>query len=336
MRHPDAAVFREAAAVLRGGGLVAFPTETVYGLGADASNENAVSRIYTVKGRPADNPLIAHIASREQFFEMTEDVPAYGRALAETFWPGPLTLVARKKSNIPDWITAGLPTVAVRFPAHPAARALIEASDTVICAPSANLSGRPSPTCAEHVRRDLEGRVEMILDSGPVEIGLESTVVDVTGSKPQILRPGFVTVEMLASVEASAIVSYDGMGVSAPKAPGMKYRHYAPRADMTVVTGDPRRAAREIRRLASLSLQKTGVLATVQTAGLYDADRCLVLICGDRDAPETFGANLFAALRKFDDCQTEVIFAEGIPETGLGAAVMNRLKKAAGGKIIEV
>ena len=324
----------EAARIIRGGGLAAFPTETVYGLGADSFNETAVGNIYKVKGRPADNPLIMHIRDMSQFSGYTEQTPDYCVQLAEAFWPGPLTLVALKKSAAPSMGTAGLPTIAIRMPSNETARMLIEYAQTPVFAPSANTSGRPSPTTAGHVLRDLGGKIDIILDGGPCSCGLESTVVDVTGERPRILRPGFITAEMI----------YEKIGVfpeseqlnGKPKAPGMKYRHYAPNAEVTVVNGDPRNIAAYINERAQRLDKRVGIMATDQTVAMYDSGKYFVLNVGDRASPDTIGSKLFAALLAFDDENVDIIYAEGVPVSGVGAAVMNRLTKAAGGKVINI
>ena len=332
--NADTAGIMEAARVIQNGGLAAFPTETVYGLGADAVNQSAVERIYHVKGRPDDNPLILHILDRSQFYRLTDNTPDYCERLMEAFWPGPLTIVAYKKSDVPDWGTAGLPTIAIRAPSNETARLLLKYAGTPVFAPSANLSGRPSPTAAAHVLQDLDGKIDVILDGGPCTCGLESTVVDVTGDMPRILRPGFITADMIC--EKIGLLPEPETSSGKPKAPGMKYRHYAPKAGVTVVNGPPKDAAAHINSLAGGVRGRAGILATDQTIDMYDPKKHFILNAGDRTRPETIGAGLFAALRAFDAANVDAIFAEGIPETGVGAAVMNRLSKAAGGRVINL
>lgn len=320
--HADDASIRRAAALLRAGELVAFPTETVYGLGADALNGGAAARIFAAKGRPADNPLIAHIAGESDLSGLIagEPVPC-ARALMRAFWPGPMTLIFPKSARVPREVTAGLDTVAVRMPSHPVARALISAAQTPIAAPSANRSGRPSPTTAAHVLEDMDGRIPLILDGGPCEVGLESTVVDVTGARPRILRPGGVTREMLegvvGAVDVDEGVLHQLQAGSQARSPGMKYKHYAPRGEMTIVTGP--RAAQEIARLYDAAGGRAAILAFSQAD--YGARRVYRL----KNAP----GELFAVLRQLDEDGVETIYAEDVPTNGVGLAVMNRLMRAA-------
>jgi L-threonylcarbamoyladenylate synthase len=308
---------------------VAFPTETVYGLGADATNAAAVRKIFAAKGRPADNPLIVHISNVDELRLITPEVTTAAEKLIAAYWPGPLTIVLRKTPIIPDEVTCGLDTVGIRLPADKTARRLIAASGVPIAAPSANKSGRPSPTRAEHVLRDLDGKIDMILDGGATVFGLESTVVDALEDVPRLLRPGSVTAEMLRETCGNLVSDIEAYGV--PPSPGMKYRHYAPRARLTLVIGEPESAAQAINKIlrAKTPGVTAGVLASAQTAGLYDKTRHVVLAAGDRNRPETAGANLFALLREFDERNVREIFAESLEETGAGLAVMNRLKKAA-------
>jgi len=324
----------EAARIIRKGGLAVFPTETVYGLGADAQNEAAVGRIYTVKGRPNDNPLILHISDKSLFYSYTENIPDYFAALSDAFWPGPMTVVAFKKSSVPGWGTAGLPTIAIRMPSLEAARQLIEYAQTPIYAPSANLSGKPSPTTARHVLQDLDGKVDIVLDGGPCIYGLESTVVDITGHIPRILRPGFITADMI--YRQLGIYPETENLIDKPKSPGMKYKHYSPKAELVVIIGAPENTAALINERAAKTEKRIGILATSQTIKEYDPNKYLVLNAGDRLSPECIGAGLFAALRAFDEGGVDVIYAEGIAETGVGAAVMNRITKAAGGRVINI
>ena len=324
----DDASIRRAAALLCAGELVAFPTETVYGLGADALNGEAAARIFAAKGRPADNPLIAHIAGESGLAGLIAGEPcACARKLMRAFWPGPMTLIFPKSPRVPREVTAGLDTVAVRMPSHPVARALIRAAQTPIAAPSANRSGRPSPTTAAHVLEDMEGRIPLILDGGPCEVGLESTVVDVTGARPRILRPGGVTLEMLegvvGDVDVDEGVLHQLQAGSQARSPGMKYKHYAPKGEVTIVTGP--RAAQEIARLYDAADERAAILAFSQAD--YGARRVYRL----KNAP----GELFAALRQLDEDGMETIYAEDVPTAGVGLAVMNRLMRAAAFRVVE-
>lgn len=330
----------KAAAVLRGGGLVAFPTETVYGLGGDGRNPLAAGKIYAAKGRPSDNPLILHIAEPEELDPLVAEVPPMARPLMEAFWPGPMTLIFRKSELVPYETTGGLDTVAVRMPSHPVARALIHAAGLPIAAPSANLSGHPSPTSASHVREDLEGRVDMILDGGDVEIGLESTIIDVTGEEPVILRPGYISLEAVQRLmgEASldpAIVGKPQEGLR-PKAPGMKYRHYAPRAEMTIVEGEPESVTRTIlvrARAGCAAGRKIGILCAEESCAAYGDFLCKTV--GTRAHEETIAHNLFRCLREFDGEAVDEIYSEAFRGGELEGAIMNRLMKAAGYRVIQ-
>lgn len=329
-----------AADVIKKGGLVAFPTETVYGLGANALDEKAVAGIFAAKGRPSDNPLIVHIADQRELESLTASIPSCASSLIYAFWPGPLTLVMPKADIVPEIITAGLDTVAIRMPSHPVALALIKKAGVPVAAPSANTSGRPSPTLASHVIEDLSGRVDVILDGGKVEVGLESTVLDITGAVPMILRPGGVTYEQLG--EHLDRVGFDpsllpgGRLNAPPKAPGMKYRHYAPKAKVLIVQGSFDRVVEKINGLVRQSEEngvKTGILATDESRDFYKAGR--VISMGSRKSPATIAANLFESLRSFDGTDTRLIIAEAVDGDGIGMAVMNRLDKAAGHAIIK-
>ena len=331
----------EAAAILKKGGLVAFPTETVYGLGADALNEEAARKIYAAKGRPSDNPLIAHIAKKEDIEPLVREIPEAGKKLMDAFWPGPLTLIFPKSGRVPKGTTGGLDTVAVRMPSDPVARRLIELAGTPVAAPSANTSGRPSPTTAEHVRQDMDGRIEMIVDGGPVGIGVESTIVDVTGEIPMVLRPGAITMEMLKKcVGAVEIVPAILGPVSQdfkPKAPGMKYRHYAPKADLTIVSGETEDVVRAISRMAAERESEglsVGIICTDETRALYPCG--VVRSMGVRARQETIAHNLYAVLREFDDLNADVIYSESFEGGELSQAIMNRLCKAAGYHMMNV
>lgn len=334
-------IIKTAADIIARGGLVAFPTETVYGLGGDAFDVNASARIYEAKGRPSDNPLIVHIAALEDLYSLTDNVPDKALALAKEFWPGPLTMIVDKKSCVPNTVTGGLSTVAVRLPSHKVARDLIKASGTFIAAPSANLSGRPSPTRAEHVIEDLSGRVDMIIDGGDIEIGLESTIVDLTEDVPVILRPGYITMEMIEDVIGDVRLDKALMtGVSdgvAPKAPGMKYRHYAPKAELTIIEGERDKVINRINSFVEEGRRrnrKVGVMLTAETYDMVEADVKISL--GSGDSNEEIARNLFATLREFDETGVDVIYSEGFGDNGLGQAVMNRLLKAAGHRVIKV
>ncbi len=337
--QPEEDTIKEAAAILRGGDVVAFPTETVYGLGADALQPEGARRIYEAKGRPSDNPLIVHIADLSALERIAREIPPGARALADAFWPGPLTLVLPKSDAVPFETTGGLSTVAVRMPSHPVALALIRESGGYIAAPSANRSGRPSPTRAEHVLEDLDGRIPLILDGGPVGIGIESAIVDLTGGTPQILRPGYITEERIAAVignveEDPALTAADD-SVS-PRAPGMKYRHYAPEADIVLVDGERKNVIDRINALAAeerRSGSRIGVLCTVETAPFYEAE--LVLPIGSRADEAGIARQLYALLREFDARGVDRIYSECFSDLTIGKAIMNRLEKAAGHRIIE-
>ncbi|MBP5159748.1 MAG: threonylcarbamoyl-AMP synthase [Lachnospiraceae bacterium] len=340
--HMTSEDFREPAAILHAGGLVAFPTETVYGLGGNALDPYASQKIYAAKGRPSDNPLIVHIADIGALDELAADVPAVALKLAEKFWPGPLTMIFKKKPIVPDSTTGGLSTVAIRFPSHPVANRLILESGLYIAAPSANASGRPSTTKAEHVIEDLDGKIDMIIDSGTSQIGLESTIIDLSEDVPTILRPGFVTIEMLKDIIPDvvydrAVTKRERDDTIVAKAPGMKYRHYAPKGDLTIFEGDPAKVAEAINEAVNRARaegRKAGVLATAQNLDRYD---CSCLECvGSRSDEEEISAHLFDTLRKFDELGVELIFSESFDSGGLGQAIMNRLLKAAGYRVKEV
>lgn len=331
---------KEAGEILKSGGLVAFPTETVYGLGADALNEEAAAKIYAAKGRPSDNPLIVHIADFQALSEIAEEIPAAAKRLADAFWPGPLTMIFKKKERVPLGTTGGLDTVAVRMPDHELARALIRAGGGYIAAPSANTSGRPSPTTAAHVEEDLSGKIDMILDGGPVRIGLESTIVDLSGREPVILRPGYVSQEMLRQVIGA--VSMDRGLIEAdsqvrPKAPGMKYRHYAPKAAMVIVEGPGERVVEKIQdclRKGAAAGERIGVICTDETAGAYQGG--IVKTIGSQEDELSIAHNLYGILREFDEIQVDRIYSEAFDTPRMGQAIMNRLMKAAGHQMIKV
>lgn len=334
-------IISRAAEIIDRGGLVAFPTETVYGLGGNAFDETAAGKIYAAKGRPSDNPLIVHIAKAEDMEKLSDEVPKLAYVLAEKFWPGPLTLIIGKNAKVPSSVTGGLDTVAIRCPSHPVARELIEASGTFIAAPSANLSGRPSPTKASHVIEDLSGRIDMIIDSGSIEIGLESTILDLTEDIPVILRPGYVTMEMLkeaiGEVRLDKALMTGVSGAVKPKAPGMKYRHYAPRAELTIVEGSREAVIENIQKYVHQAVaegKKAGIMTVSEDCECFCEGEVVVL--GSRAHEDEIACNLFDALRHFDDVGTDVIYSVAFSEEGIGQAVMNRLLKAAGHKTIQV
>lgn len=339
-RQLNSDIIKKAGNILREGGLVAFPTETVYGLGADALNENAAKKIYAAKGRPSDNPLIIHITNMEALEKIVSDIPAAAHTVAEKYWPGPLTMIFHKSSIVPFGTTGGLDTVAVRMPSHEAARAVIEAGGGYIAAPSANTSGRPSPTKAEHVEEDLKGKIDMIVDGGPVEIGVESTILDMSVTPPMILRPGAITKEMLEELLGEVAVDtalLDEDSKKAPKAPGMKYRHYAPKAKLFVIEGDVTAAVKEINRIADENIRegkKIGIIGTQETVGQYPHG--VVKCIGTRQDEATIANHLYAILREFDEENVDCILSEAFSGNGIGGAVMNRLLKAAGYHIIQV
>ena len=329
-----------AGEILKRGGLVAFPTETVYGLGGDALNENSSRLIYAAKGRPSDNPLIVHITNMDALGKIVTEIPPAARKLAERYWPGPLTMIFHRSDMVPLATTGGLDTVAVRMPSHKTARAMIDAAGGYIAAPSANRSGRPSPTVARYVIEDLDGLVDMIIDGGEVDIGLESTIIDLTGKIPTILRPGYVTQDMLS--ETLGLVDMDrtildANSHQAPKAPGMKYRHYAPRGNLSIVEGEPERVISYINEKLSILQKegrKTGVIATDETVARYHGDD--IKSVGRRQDEEAIARHLFRILREFDDDNVEVMFTESFQTAGIGQAIMNRLLKAAGHQVIQV
>ncbi len=345
---PDAEEMRRAGEIIRAGGLVAFPTETVYGLGGDALNPDSSRKIYAAKGRPSDNPLIVHISDVSDISKIAvvdniayviENIQSKVSALAERFWPGPLTIILHKTDMVPYETTGGLDTVAIRMPSDPIALAFIEASGGYIAAPSANISGRPSPTRVSHVIEDMDGRIEMILDGGDVDIGVESTILDLTEEIPTILRPGAITdrhlAEVLGEVRYDPGIIEDNSSV-APKAPGMKYRHYAPRGEMVVVTGTHRAVADYINLRAEEDkhdLIKSGVICADEHVLDY---RVPVVKCAGRLGDEETAAHrLYSILREFDAEEVDMIYSEAFDDEGIGNAVMNRLLKAAGHRVID-
>ena len=334
------AIIEKAGDILKNGGLVAFPTETVYGLGADALNEMAAHKIYEAKGRPSDNPLIVHITNMKDLEKVAEVIPEAAYTVAEKYWPGPLTMIFDKTDLVPYGTTGGLETVAVRMPNEPVARAVIDAGGGFIAAPSANTSGRPSPTTAQHVEEDLTGRIDMIIDGGAVPIGVESTILDMTVTPPMILRPGAITKEMLE--ELIGEVSVDRALISSeskepPKAPGMKYRHYAPEAELSIVEGPMELVIEGINRMArerSAQGYRVGVIGTEETVARYRADS--VKSVGTRTDESTIASHLYGILREFDNEKVDYIYSESFATGGIGSAIMKRLLKAAGHHVIEV
>ncbi len=325
----------EAAAVLRAGGLLGIPTETVYGLGACGLNPGAVRRIFEAKGRPQDNPLILHIPEKTWLDRYCRNIPPEAFTLADRFWPGPLTMILRRRENVPNAVTCGLDTVGVRCPDHPVTLAIIQAAGGPVAAPSGNLSGRPSPTCARHMLEDMAGRIEAIVDGGPCGVGVESTILDLTASVPRLLRPGGLPLEaleeVLGEVAVDRAVTAPLSAGEKPKAPGMKYRHYAPQAPVTVVSGSGLRSARYIRK--NLGTQ-TGVICFEEYAGQFPG--CVVRSIGPSSDRAEQARRVFDALRSFDESGVEAIYAQCPSGTGLGLAVANRLKKAAGFQIVEL
>ncbi len=336
----DEAGIRRAGEILRRGGLVAFPTETVYGLGADALDEKASAKIYQAKGRPSDNPLIVHIADWDAIGKIAVDIPAEAKLLADAFWPGPLTMILKKSDAVPLATTGGLDTVAVRLPGHEVARALIRAGGGYVAAPSANTSGRPSPTTAEHVAQDMDGVIDMIIDGGDVEIGLESTIIDLTDGTPTILRPGYISREMLGrvlgEVEVDRALTSEDVNLR-PKAPGMKYRHYAPKAQLFIVQGPQRQVRERINAMTEANAakgQRTGVIGTDESQAFYA--NAVVKSIGSRQDEGSIARHLYGILREFDESDVSVIYSEAFDTPQMGQAIMNRLIKAAGHQIIAV
>ncbi|MDO4340355.1 MAG: L-threonylcarbamoyladenylate synthase [Eubacteriales bacterium] len=338
--HPDRAALERAGEILKKGGLVAFPTETVYGLGGNALDPKASIKIYAAKGRPSDNPLIVHIAEFDRLTEIVTEIPQKAKLLAEKYWPGPLTMILPKAPVVPKETTGGLQSVAVRFPSDRIAQELIKAAGGFVAAPSANTSGRPSPTTAQHVIEDLGDAIDMIIDGGQVGIGLESTIVDFTEEIPVVLRPGYISLEMLR--ETLGEVRMDrGLLITdskvRPKAPGMKYRHYAPKADLSIVEGPTEAVVAAINGYASDAEQagrQVGIIATDETMEQYP--KGIVKSIGSRAEEETIAHHLYEVLREFDRCQVSAIYSEAFYTPRMGQAIMNRLLKAAGHKVIKV
>lgn len=340
-RQEAAKLLQHAGEMIKAGGIVAFPTETVYGLGGDALNPDSSRKIYEAKGRPSDNPLIVHIYRMDDLPAIAARIPEAARKLAEAFWPGPLTMIFQKTDLVPYETTGGLDTVAVRMPNHPAAQELIRAAGGYIAAPSANLSGKPSPTSAKYVLEDMMGRADMIIDGGDVEIGLESTIVDMTEDVPLILRPGYITKEMLEEAlhspvgEDKTMMSEDTG--EKPKAPGMKYRHYAPKGELTIIDGETEKVTAYINEQTSrlqAAGHRVGIVGTDATIGKYGGDVCKS--AGSRTDEKTIARQLYRILREFDDEKVTVIFSESFDSAGIGQAIMNRLLKAAGHRVVHV
>lgn len=326
----------KAAELLRAGKLVGIPTETVYGLGANGLDPAAVGRIFQAKGRPQDNPLILHIPGADWLERYCRDIPAAAYELARRFWPGPLTMVLRRRDNVPDQVTAGLDTVGMRCPAHPLCRAVIQAADVPVAAPSGNTSGRPSPTTAAHMLEDMDGRIDAILDGGPCSVGVESTIVDLTCTPPRLLRPGGITLEQLRAALGEvavdpAVTRLMGAG-ERPRAPGMKYRHYAPKAPVTVVTGAPERSAAYIAAHAGPG---DGVICFEEFLPMYAGGARPVMSLGPAGDKGEQARRVFDALRAFDHTAVSAIWAQCPDSGGIGLAVTNRLNKAAGFHIVE-
>lgn len=341
LNNIDAEKMQEAGDLIAAGELVGFPTETVYGLGGDGLRPDAAKKIYEAKGRPSDNPLIIHIAEVSDLDRVGKNVPEQARKLADAFWPGPLTMIVWKKDEVPFATTGGLNTVAVRMPNHPVALELIRRSGKLIAAPSANTSGRPSPTEASHVMGDLDGRIAMVLDGGPVGIGIESTIIDLTEPVPMILRPGYITPEMLSEVLGEEVIIDPGIiaadDTTKPKAPGMKYKHYAPKADMIIVDGEEAAVVEKINALtkeAHASGKKVAVVATEETKDRYTSD--VVLNIGARQDEDSIARHMYKILRECDKLDVEVIFSESFKTPRIGQAIMNRLLKAAAHQVIHL
>lgn len=328
----DTDILTKASEIIKSGGLVAFPTETVYGLGANGLDENAVKSIFTAKGRPSDNPLILHISSKEDVFNLAEEITPCGKVLMENFWPGPMTLIFKKRSCVPSVTTGGLDTVAVRLPENEIAQKLIKLSGIPIAAPSANTSGRPSPTKAIHVFDDMNGKIPMILDGGECMIGLESTVIDVTGKNPVICRPGGITIEDIKKFFPDAV--YDKHLINpnedfVPISPGMKYKHYAPKGELFILDGE-------------FDKVKEFILSNGKDAGIITFDEFKItgsekeLSLGSINSPFDCSHRLFDILRQFDTMNINKIYSLRPPADGVGYALCNRLFKAAGGKFIKL
>lgn len=339
----DIEEIRKAARWIKEKELVAFPTETVYGLGANGLDPEASAKIYAAKGRPSDNPLILHISDQEQLEPLVEEIPKMAKKAMDAFWPGPMTIILKKSELVPKQTTGGLDTVAIRMPNHPVALALIKESGCPIAAPSANTSGRPSPTKAEHVFEDMDGKIACILDGGMVGIGIESTIIDFSGRTPMILRPGWITPKRLEEVIGSTVEIDPAVSGSrkrseaAPKAPGMKYKHYAPKAELILVSGNEEKVVAYINQKVEerhLKGQTVGVIGTDETVRFYTGD--VVISIGKKDSDQTIAHSLYDVLRRFDHEKVSVIYSQVFESGENGFAIMNRLTKAAGYERIEV
>jgi L-threonylcarbamoyladenylate synthase len=337
----DKKLLKCPADALAEGRTVAFPTETVYGIGANALDESAIKKIFKAKGRPSDNPLIVHVTAIEMVKELVEDITPVAQKLMDAFWPGPLTIIFKKSIAVPESVTAGLSTVAIRMPNHPIACDLIELSGVPVAAPSANLSGKPSPTSGTHVIEDLKGRVDYIVVGDQTDVGLESTVVDATGNVAMILRPGGVTKEALEAVvgevKIDPAIKADHSEKLVPKSPGMKYTHYAPEAEVLVIQGPEAPMVEMIQNMCErfvISGKRVGIMTCDEHVEDYNCG--VIMSLGSREDLGSVAQKLFGTLRAFDDHGVDIILAEAFDEKGLGSAVMNRLKKAAGNQVIEV
>ena len=326
---------KEAGRIIRSGGLVAFPTETVYGLGASAFDPRAAKKIYAAKGRPSDNPLIVHVCSETQLSEVVGEIPDTAAKIIDAFMPGPVTIILKKKTVIPDEVTAGLDTVAIRFPLDKTAQALIREAGVPVAAPSANISGKPSPTKSKHVIKDMFGRIDAIIDGGDCAVGVESTIIDFTGDRPLILRPGGITYDDILNIGAEVDIDSNILQSidtdKTPKCPGMKYKHYAPDAEVTVVEGEKKAVQSKIKELLT---ENKNVMAGVLTMHGADYDNAVILHAGSTN--KEYARNLFSALREFDDLGVKIVFAEFCEQDAYGLAVKNRLYKAAAQRVIHV
>lgn len=332
--HPDAAAIARAVDCLRRGGLVAFPTETVYGLGVHALERPAVRRLFEAKGRPPNDPLIVHVARLDEVHRLVSEVPTTAVILAQRFWPGPLTLVMRRSASVPPEVTAGLDTVAIRIPSHPVAHALLSASGLPVAAPSANLFSRPSPTRASHVLEDLDGRIDMVLDAGPTDVGVESTVLDLTSVPPTVLRPGAVAIETLSEVIPDIVVRNTVVrdDRSSMASPGLLAQHYAPRTPMTLYPHDPAstadRVVRDVREAVAAG-RRVGVLATTEDAAIFRALPVVIAELGSEIDSQAIAVRLYAALRELDAAGLDLIVARDFPiDRGLWPALRDRLRRA--------
>jgi L-threonylcarbamoyladenylate synthase len=339
--EPENEKIQAAAAIIKAGGLVAFPTETVYGLGADALNADAVLALFAAKNRPLDNPPIIHVEKASDVYKLADEMSPKAELLMKQFWPGPLTLVFSRYATVPDVTTAGLDTVAVRMPNHKVALALIRESGCPIAAPSANLAEKPSPTSAKHVLDDLDGRIDAVLDGGPTQIGVESTVLDVSVDPPVLLRPGGTALEALRKAIGEVklhpfILAEAELPAEQARSPGMQHKHYAPKAQVILIEGVVPAVMSKVKELTAacwMQDKRVGVLATDETAWAYEAE--VVKSMGSRRNVDAMAPNLFRLLREFDNENVDVILAEGVPTEGLGLAVMNRLRKASGYNIVK-